>query len=52
MLRINLIKPIYIGKMGKPDKEIKLYNIGKRTYAEETIKKMGFKMRKEDNNDK
>ncbi len=52
MLKINLITPIYIGRMGLPGKEIKLYNIGKYTYAEETVKKMGYRIRKEAHHDK
>lgn len=43
MMKINLIKPKYIGKMGLPGKEVRLFNIGRRTHAEQTIKEMGTK---------
>ena len=41
---IQIIKPklVYIGKMGMPGREVRLYNVGRFTYSEQTLKKMGY----------
>ena len=45
-MRINLIKPKYIGDMeALGGKRYRLYNLGRRTLSERTLKRMGFRLR-------